>query len=136
MAIYIYYYSSCHACHLQRWKHTAAYCLLQIFVLGELGFVSWYDARTERVLHDGGEIHGLLHVDGLSLRRWQPFQLPDEAPHEELDMVHAQRVPGAHPPAGAERHHLDLPAPGDVHAVPLAAVQKPLRPELARRRPH
>nr|CAB3448516.1 unnamed protein product [Digitaria exilis] len=39
----------------------------------------------------------------------------------------AWRIPTAypghmHPPPGAERHHLDLLAPGDVHVVPLAAV--------------
>ena len=39
------------------------------------------------------------------------------------------RVTRAHAPPGAERHHLDLPAPGDVYAAALAAMHEPLWPE-------
>ena len=74
------------------------------------------------MLHDGGEIHGLRHVDGLPIGPRQPLELAHHPRHEVLGVVRAQRVPGAHPPAGAERHHPDLPAPRDVHAAPLAAV--------------
>jgi hypothetical protein len=89
----------------------------------------------ERPLHDDGELEllGEVHLLAVGLA---PVELPHEVGHEVLEVQQRQRHAGADPAPGAERHHLDLLAAGEVHVVPLAAGQEPLRPELRGGPPH
>ena len=89
----------------------------------------------ERPLHDDGELKllGEVHLLAVGLA---PLELPHEVGHEVLEVQHRQRHPRADPAPGAERHHLDLLAAGEVHVLPLAAGQEPLRPELRGGLPH
>jgi hypothetical protein len=93
------------------------------------------DGGTERPAHHDGQLLLLGELHRLT-GDLEPLELGDETGHEELEVQQSERHPGADPPPGAERYHLDLLRAGEVNVRALAAGQEPLRPEPQRVGPH